>query len=111
MVNNSDITFQDTIEWATLKSEGKIPPSRGIPIFYLIIGSVILLILTILFIYLIGRKSEKSEVIGDDSNDPIEMMRDDKNTQPKVQSQNIKVDQHQSVAADPDSVNEDNQTN
>jgi len=69
MDKETDLTFQDTIEWANMKSEVKNIRPRGIPFFYLIIGAVIILILIILIVYLIGRNPEE---------DALEMMKDDK---------------------------------
>ena len=65
----TDITFQDTFNWATTNSNGKKIRLKGVPIFYLIIGAVIILILIILIVYLIGRDP--------DEQDALDMMTDD----------------------------------
>ena len=70
MDKDSNITFQDTVKWADNKFDGKNTRSKGIPIFYLIIGAVIILILIILIIYLIGRNPEEE--------DALDMMKDKK---------------------------------
>ena len=49
----TDSFEKSKMEWANIKSEKKPKKAKGIPIFYLIIGSVIILILTIFVIYLI----------------------------------------------------------
>ena len=68
MSDDKDITFQDTIEWAT--SERKDLRSKGIPVFYLVIGSIVVLILLVLIIYLVGRNP-------DEKMDTLDMMTDD----------------------------------
>ena len=64
----NEITFQDTIEWATMELERKMGKTKGIPIFYFVIGSVTIIILIILIVYLVGREPES---------DTIDMMTDD----------------------------------
>ena len=55
MSNKDNLTFDDTIEWAAIESDRRSNRSTGIPIFYLIFGAVIFLILIILIIYLVSQ--------------------------------------------------------
>jgi len=71
MSNEKNITFQDTIEWAVTDSARRGTRSKGIPIFYLIVGAIVFLILVILIIYLAGRNPGKEM-------DALEMMKDNK---------------------------------
>lgn len=71
MSEDKDITFQDTIEWAALESERKGTRSKGIPLFYLVIGAIIVLILLILIVYLASRNPDKDT-------GALDMMKDDK---------------------------------
>ena len=65
-------TFQDAVEWAT-SEKGSIPSKRkGDHLFYLILGSIAILLLLILIIYLISRDT--------DNVDALEMMKDDQYT-------------------------------
>ena len=64
-----DNTFQDTIDWASDKSEGKTK-SIGIPLFYLIMIALAILIILVLIFYFIGKTSDKEEV--DQENDDQE---------------------------------------
>ena len=56
---NNSTTFQDSIEWATIETERLSNRSKGIPVFYLVLGAIIVLILVILIIYLIARDPDE----------------------------------------------------
>ena len=71
MSDEKNVTFQDTVEWATTESAQRGTRSKGIPVFYLVIGAIIILTLVILIIYLVGRNP-------DEEIDALGMMKDDK---------------------------------
>lgn len=68
-MDTSEVTFQETVEWASMKSEETPVQSSRFPIFYMIIGGVVILILTIFIIYL-ARRDPKTK-------DALEMMKDE----------------------------------
>lgn len=59
MNTKDNLTFDDTIQWATNESIRQSTKIKGIPIFYIVIGSVIVLILTILIIYIFSQDSNE----------------------------------------------------
>jgi len=71
MNENKEVTFQDTIEWASLQGDRKVSRGGGMPIFYLVLGAVVILILLILIVYLTGRNP-------DNDMDTLDMMGDSK---------------------------------
>lgn len=62
-----EITFQDTVEWASV--DRKNDKKKGIHLFYLVMGAIVVLILIILIVYLIGRDP--------DAQSALEMMQDE----------------------------------
>jgi len=71
MSDDTDLTFQNTLDWATSEDQRRETRSKSIPISYLIIGALIIFILVILIIYLMGRNPS-------DEIDALEMMKDEK---------------------------------
>lgn len=70
MTDTKDITFQDTIDWATLEEERRGDRSEGIPIVYLVVGAVIIFVLVFLILYLMGSNPEEDI-------SALDMMKDD----------------------------------
>ncbi len=71
MSDDADLTFQNTLDWATSEDQRRETSSKNIPISYLIIGAFIIFVLVILMIYLMGRNPS-------DEIDALEMMKDEK---------------------------------
>ena len=62
MSDNEEDTFEDTIEWASGGTNTYKRESKGIPLFYLILGAIAIIFLIILLIYLAGRNPDKTNL-------------------------------------------------
>ena len=86
MDDEDDLAFQSTVEWATIKS-GKTLQSGGISVFYLMIGAMIILILTILVLYFANKDNQDNQ---DDQNDQEDgNYQDDMNDDDYVSENNL----------------------
>ena len=85
---NDDI-FQDTIDWASEKSEERTR-SVGIPLFYLILIALVILIILVFVFYYISKTT-------DDSEDALELIRDKKYLNDETEyydvSENMEIDE------------------
>lgn len=71
---SDEITFNETLKWA----DNEITPSKSksIPLFYLVLGSVVIMVVIILILYLAGRNKKKKRKTTSELK-ALNMMKDD----------------------------------
>lgn len=82
MDKNNNNTFENTVNWAANKTTKVVKTTKGgIPLFYLIIGAVVILILLILIAYFVGKESDEKDELD------LLMEEDNQNDQSEVNSE------------------------